>query len=51
VTTTADVAKAVKAAPESEQRYADAYDRFFVKYCPHDDGQAAARAVDRIFNR
>ncbi|GAA1852786.1 bifunctional glycosyltransferase/CDP-glycerol:glycerophosphate glycerophosphotransferase [Actinomadura bangladeshensis] len=51
VTTSADVAKAVKAAPDSEQHYADVYDRFFVKYCPHDDGQAAARAVDRIFNR
>jgi CDP-glycerol glycerophosphotransferase len=51
VTTSADVARAVKAAPDSEQWYADAYDRFFVKYCPHDDGQAAARAVDRIFNR
>ncbi|MFB4305791.1 CDP-glycerol glycerophosphotransferase family protein [Actinomadura sp. GTD37] len=48
-TTTAEVAAEVKAAPASEQRYADAYDRFFVKYCPHDDGQAAARAVDRIF--
>ncbi|WP_165978306.1 bifunctional glycosyltransferase/CDP-glycerol:glycerophosphate glycerophosphotransferase [Actinomadura darangshiensis] len=45
----AEVAEAVKAAPGSEQDYADDYDRFFVKYCPHDDGQAASRAVDRIF--
>ncbi|QKW39210.1 CDP-glycerol glycerophosphotransferase family protein [Actinomadura sp. NAK00032] len=49
VTTSAEVAEAVKAAPGSEERYADAYDRFFVKYCPHDDGKAAARVVDRLF--
>ncbi|MFA1549076.1 bifunctional glycosyltransferase/CDP-glycerol:glycerophosphate glycerophosphotransferase [Actinomadura chokoriensis] len=49
VTTSAAVAKEVKAAPDNEQRYADAYDRFFVKYCPYDDGQAAARVVDRVF--
>jgi CDP-glycerol glycerophosphotransferase len=51
VSTSAALAKAVKAAPDSEDRYADAYDRFFVKYCPHDDGQAAARIVDRLFPR
>ncbi|MES9543451.1 CDP-glycerol glycerophosphotransferase family protein [Actinomadura sp. NPDC000600] len=51
VRTTADVAEAVRAAPAGEQRYADAYDRFFVKYCPHDDGQAASRVVDRIFGK
>ncbi len=34
VSTSAALAKAVKAAPDSEDRYADAYDRFFVKYCP-----------------
>ncbi|XRQ05975.1 CDP-glycerol glycerophosphotransferase family protein [Actinomadura welshii] len=49
VTTSAEVAEAVAQAPGSEERYADAYDRFFVKYCPHDDGQAAARVVDRVF--
>ncbi|NVI89995.1 bifunctional glycosyltransferase/CDP-glycerol:glycerophosphate glycerophosphotransferase [Actinomadura sp. BRA 177] len=49
VSTSAALAKAVKAAPDSEDRYADAYDRFFVKYCPHDDGNAAARIVDRVF--
>jgi CDP-glycerol glycerophosphotransferase len=49
VTTSAEVAEAVKAAPGSEQDYADDYDRFFVKYCPHDDGHAAARVVDRVF--
>ncbi|MFI0485480.1 CDP-glycerol glycerophosphotransferase family protein [Actinomadura sp. 9N215] len=48
-TTTAEVAEAVAKAPDSEERHADAYDRFFVKYCPHDDGQAASRAVDHIF--
>ena len=51
VTTSAKVAEAVKDAPDGEDRYADDYDRFFVKYCPHDDGQAAARAVDRIFGK
>ncbi len=49
VTTTAEVAEAVQEAPDSEERYAEAYDRFFVKYCPHDDGQAAARVVDHVF--
>ncbi|SNS17814.1 bifunctional glycosyltransferase/CDP-glycerol:glycerophosphate glycerophosphotransferase [Actinomadura mexicana] len=49
VRTSAEVAEAVRAAPACEQRYADAYDRFFVKYCPHDDGQAASRVVDRVF--
>ncbi|WP_067803704.1 bifunctional glycosyltransferase/CDP-glycerol:glycerophosphate glycerophosphotransferase [Actinomadura formosensis] len=48
VTTSAEVAREVRAAPDSERRYADAYDRFFVKYCPHDDGRAAARVVDRL---
>ncbi|MER7543779.1 CDP-glycerol glycerophosphotransferase family protein [Spirillospora sp. NPDC127506] len=49
VRTSAELAKAVKAAPDSEERYADAYGRFFVKYCPYDDGHAAARVVDRVF--
>ncbi|RKS76195.1 CDP-glycerol glycerophosphotransferase [Actinomadura pelletieri DSM 43383] len=49
VTTSAEVADAVEHASDSEERYAEAYDRFFVKYCPHDDGQASARAVDHIF--
>lgn len=49
VTTSADVAEAVRQAPDGEERHADAYDRFFVKYCPHDDGQASSRVVDRIF--
>lgn len=51
VRTSAEVAEAVRAAPDAEQRYADAYDRFFVKYCPHDDGQAASRVVDRVFGK
>ncbi|MFG2087652.1 MULTISPECIES: CDP-glycerol glycerophosphotransferase family protein [unclassified Spirillospora] len=49
VTTSAEVAEAVRRAPDTEERYADAYDRFFVNHCPHDDGQASARAVDHIF--
>ena len=49
VTTTADVAEAVRNASDSEERHADAYDEFFVKYCPHDDGQASARVVDHVF--
>ncbi|MGP4024755.1 bifunctional glycosyltransferase/CDP-glycerol:glycerophosphate glycerophosphotransferase [Actinomadura sp. 3N407] len=51
VTTSADVAEAVRQAPDTEDRYADDYDGFFVKYCPHDDGQASARAVDHIFGK
>ncbi|TYB48487.1 glycosyltransferase [Actinomadura chibensis] len=49
VTTSADVAEAVREAPDGEDRYADVYDRFFVKYCPHDDGQASSRVVDHVF--
>ncbi|QFG21886.1 bifunctional glycosyltransferase/CDP-glycerol:glycerophosphate glycerophosphotransferase [Actinomadura sp. WMMB 499] len=44
-----DVAEAVRAAPESEAEHADAYDRFLVTYCPHDDGGATARVLERVF--
>ncbi|MFD0902009.1 bifunctional glycosyltransferase/CDP-glycerol:glycerophosphate glycerophosphotransferase [Actinomadura sediminis] len=49
VARTIDVAEAVRAAPESEADHADAYDRFFVTYCPHDDGGATGRVLDRVF--
>ncbi|MFV2178282.1 CDP-glycerol glycerophosphotransferase family protein [Actinomadura sp. LOL_016] len=49
VTRTIDVAEAVRAAHESEPDHADAYDRFFVTYCPNDDGGATARVLDRVF--
>ncbi|MFI0405226.1 CDP-glycerol glycerophosphotransferase family protein [Actinomadura sp. 3N508] len=48
-TTSAQVAEAVAGASDLEELHADAYDHFLVKYCPQDDGRAAARAVDRIF--
>ncbi|WP_165966509.1 bifunctional glycosyltransferase/CDP-glycerol:glycerophosphate glycerophosphotransferase [Actinomadura sp. 7K507] len=51
VTTSAKAAEAVREATGGEERYTDEYDRFFVKYCPHDDGQAAVRVVDRILGQ
>ncbi|MEV5825136.1 bifunctional glycosyltransferase family 2 protein/CDP-glycerol:glycerophosphate glycerophosphotransferase [Spirillospora sp. NPDC052242] len=49
VTRTIDVAEAVRAAHENEPDHAEAYDRFFVTYCPHDDGGATGRVLDRVF--
>lgn len=30
--------------------YRDAYQRFAAKFCPLDDGKAAARVCDRLFS-
>ena len=34
-----------------EGRHAAEYEAFREKFCPYDDGRAAARVVDRIFGR
>ncbi|QXJ23758.1 CDP-glycerol glycerophosphotransferase family protein [Actinomadura graeca] len=46
--TSADVVEALLAIDEIQDVYVDAYDTFFDKYCPHDDGKASARAVERL---
>ncbi|MDL4814843.1 bifunctional glycosyltransferase/CDP-glycerol:glycerophosphate glycerophosphotransferase [Actinomadura opuntiae] len=49
--TSEEVAEAVRAAPEMEDEYSGKYDDFFVKYCPHDDGEASTRVIDQVFSR
>ncbi|MQY07190.1 bifunctional glycosyltransferase/CDP-glycerol:glycerophosphate glycerophosphotransferase [Actinomadura macrotermitis] len=49
VSTSAEVFAAIKRMDELTAEYADAYRAFVAKYCPYDDGQAAARAVERVF--
>ncbi|WP_067454460.1 bifunctional glycosyltransferase family 2 protein/CDP-glycerol:glycerophosphate glycerophosphotransferase [Actinomadura macra] len=44
--TSAEVAEALRTIDEVQDVYVDAYDTFFDKYCPHDDGKASARAVE-----
>ncbi|MFF0518938.1 CDP-glycerol glycerophosphotransferase family protein [Actinomadura nitritigenes] len=51
VATSEEVAEAVREAPALEDVYSGRYDDFFVKYCPHDDGEAAARVIDHVFPR
>ena len=48
LTTSADVAEALRTVEEIQDTYVDAYDAFFDKYCPHEDGKASARAVERL---
>ncbi|MBT2210493.1 CDP-glycerol glycerophosphotransferase family protein [Actinomadura sp. NEAU-AAG7] len=48
LTTSTEVAEALRAIDEIQDAYVDAYDTFFDKYCPHDDGKAAARAAERL---
>ncbi|TDD95001.1 bifunctional glycosyltransferase/CDP-glycerol:glycerophosphate glycerophosphotransferase [Actinomadura rubrisoli] len=48
LSTSTDIAEALRTIDEVQDTYVDAYDTFFDKYCPHDDGQASARAVDRL---
>jgi CDP-glycerol glycerophosphotransferase len=49
LTTSAEVVEAVADLDAVAAHYADAYQAFTAKYCPLDDGKAAARACDRIF--
>ncbi|WP_131740972.1 bifunctional glycosyltransferase/CDP-glycerol:glycerophosphate glycerophosphotransferase [Actinomadura roseirufa] len=48
LTSSGEVAEALRAIDDVQDRYVDAYDRFFDTYCPHDDGQASARAIARL---
>jgi CDP-glycerol glycerophosphotransferase len=48
--TSADVMAAVKDAESVALGYRDAYQRFAARFCPLDDGKAAARICDRLFS-
>ena len=47
--TTAEVADALLDVDAVAAEYRDAYARFAERFCPHEDGSAAARAVDAVF--
>jgi CDP-glycerol glycerophosphotransferase len=47
--TSAEVVEAVANLDQVSAQYRDAYQAFTAKFCPLDDGKAAARACDRIF--
>jgi CDP-glycerol glycerophosphotransferase len=48
--TSADVIAAVKDVESVALGYRDAYQRFAARFCPLDDGKAAARICDRLFS-
>ncbi|MFD0685549.1 bifunctional glycosyltransferase/CDP-glycerol:glycerophosphate glycerophosphotransferase [Actinomadura fibrosa] len=50
LSTSTEVAEALRSIDEVQDDHVDAYDRFFDTYCPHDDGQASARAADRLLS-
>ncbi|WP_435288815.1 bifunctional glycosyltransferase/CDP-glycerol:glycerophosphate glycerophosphotransferase [Streptosporangium sp. G11] len=47
--TTEEVVAAVRDAGEVHAKYRKLYDAFTARFCPLEDGGAAARAVDRVF--
>jgi CDP-glycerol glycerophosphotransferase len=47
--TSAEVVEAIAGVDEVSARYAGAYAAFTARFCPLDDGKAAARACDAIF--
>lgn len=47
--TTEEVVEAVRDIDEVHTKYRRLYDAFTARFCPLEDGGAAARAVDRIF--
>jgi CDP-glycerol glycerophosphotransferase len=48
--TSAEVIDAIRRAGEVAVGYRDAYQRFAARFCPLDDGKAAARVCDRLFS-
>jgi CDP-glycerol glycerophosphotransferase len=50
-TTTEELVKDIRRLPQLREEYRDAYARFREKFCPHDDGHATERFVDRFFGR
>jgi CDP-glycerol glycerophosphotransferase len=49
LSTSAEVVAAIASLDAVSARYADAYQAFAAKFCPLDDGKAAARACEAIF--
>jgi CDP-glycerol glycerophosphotransferase len=49
LTTSEEALAAIRDAESAASRYTDAYQAFAAKYCPYDDGKAAARVCDRLF--
>ncbi|MGH3272968.1 MAG: CDP-glycerol glycerophosphotransferase family protein, partial [Streptosporangiaceae bacterium] len=49
LTTSAQVVEAMASLDSVASQYADAYRAFATRFCPLDDGKAAARACDAIF--
>jgi CDP-glycerol glycerophosphotransferase len=49
LSTSAEVVEAIASLDAVSARYADAYQAFAAKFCPLDDGKAAARACEAIF--
>lgn len=47
--TSAEVIEAIASLDTVAGQYREAYQRFAARFCPLDDGKAAARACDRIF--
>jgi CDP-glycerol glycerophosphotransferase len=47
--TTDEVAEAIRNLGEVAEKYAGLSDAFVARYCPLDDGRAAARVADRLF--
>jgi CDP-glycerol glycerophosphotransferase len=45
VRTTGDLTHALRAGGD----FTEAYAAFVAKFCPYDDGQAAARVIERVF--
>jgi CDP-glycerol glycerophosphotransferase len=50
-TTTDELVKDIRRLPLLPGEYRDAYARFRERFCPHDDGHATERFVDRFFGR
>ncbi|MGN6610885.1 MAG: CDP-glycerol glycerophosphotransferase family protein [Angustibacter sp.] len=49
VTTEDDLLDALSDLDSLQRKYSDRYDAFIARFSPHDDGDAAARVVDRVF--
>ncbi|WP_245974456.1 bifunctional glycosyltransferase/CDP-glycerol:glycerophosphate glycerophosphotransferase [Thermomonospora umbrina] len=48
LSTSEEVIDALRGLDDLPARYGDAYSAFAARYCPHDDGRAAARVLDHL---
>lgn len=49
--TTEDIIDAVKNIDDIKEKYSEKYDKFYEKFCSLEDGNAAKRAVDIVFDK